>query len=39
MAKAHWDCLTTEFTVQSVYAQNDLEQAFFDMQCIKGTDI
>ena len=36
-AKARWDRLTTEFTVQSVYAQNDLEQAFFDMQCTKGT--
>jgi len=38
-AKAHWDRLTTEFTVQSVYAQNDLEQAFFNMQCTKGTDV
>ncbi len=28
-----------EFTVQSVYTQNDLEQVFFDMRCPKGGDV
>jgi hypothetical protein len=28
-----------EFTAQSVYAQNDLEEAFFNMACTKGEDI
>ena len=28
-----------EFTTQSVYAQNDLEKAFFNMACTKGEDI
>jgi hypothetical protein len=38
-AKARWDHLVTKFTAQSVYAQNDLEQAFFDMCCTKGEDV
>jgi len=38
-AKARWNHLTTKFTAQSVYAQNNLEQEFFDMQCTKGTDV
>ena len=38
-AKARWDQLVKEFTAQSVYAQNNLEQAFFDMQCTKGADV
>ena len=28
-----------EFTTQSIYIQNNLEQAFFNMQCPKGGDI
>jgi len=38
-AKGRWEHLTSEFTAQSMYAQNDLEQAFFDMRCPKGGDI
>jgi hypothetical protein len=38
-AKGCWEHLTSEFTVQSMYAQNDLEQAFFEMRCLKGGDI
>ena len=38
-AKARWDHLVKKFTAQSIYAQNDLEQAFFDMQCTKGMDV
>jgi hypothetical protein len=37
--KAHWDRLVTEFTAQSIYAQNDLEEAFFNMACAKGEDV
>ena len=38
-AKSRWERLTSEFTAQSMYAQNDLEQAFFEMRCPKGGDI
>jgi len=38
-AKAQWDRLVFEFTMQSVYAQNDLEEAFFNMRCTKGIDV
>jgi hypothetical protein len=38
-AKARWDCLVFEFTAQSAYAQNDLEEAFFSMVCSKGEDV
>jgi len=38
-AKARWDHLVFEFTAQSIYAQNDLEEAFFNMACTKGEDI
>jgi hypothetical protein len=38
-AKACRDQLIKEFTAQSVYAQNDLKQAFFDVQCTKRMDI
>jgi hypothetical protein len=38
-AKGRWERLTLEFTTQSMYAQNDLEQAFFKMRCPKGGDI
>ena|SRR6266851_3707656 len=31
--KSRWDRLVSEFTMQSVYTQNDLKQAFFDMRC------
>ena len=37
--KARWDCLVFEFTAQSIYAQNNLEEAFFNMCCAKGEDI
>jgi hypothetical protein len=37
--KARWDRLVFEFTMQSVYAQNDLEEAFFNMRCTKGIDV
>ena len=29
----------SEFTTQSIYMQNNLEQAFFNMWCPKGGDI
>jgi hypothetical protein len=38
-AKSQWDCLVFEFTAQSVYAQNNLEEAFFSMACAKGEDV
>jgi hypothetical protein len=38
-AKAQWDRLIFEFTAQSVYVQNNLEEAFFSMACTKGEDI
>jgi len=38
-AKAWWDGLIFKFTTQSIYAQNDLEEAFFNMCCAKGEDI
>ncbi len=31
--KAHWDHLVFEFTAQSIYAQNDLKEAFFSLTC------
>jgi len=37
--KSRWDHLVSEFTAQSVYAQNDLEQVFFNMWCPKGGDV
>jgi hypothetical protein len=37
--KARWDCLVFEFTAQSIYVQNDLEEAFFSLTCAKGEDI
>jgi hypothetical protein len=37
--KAWWDRLVFKFTMQSIYAQNDLEKAFFNMACTKGKDI
>jgi len=38
-AKSWWDRLIFKFTAQSVYVQNDLEEAFFNMACTKGEDI
>jgi len=38
-AKAQWDRLVFEFTAQSIYAQNDLEEAFFSLTCAKEEDI
>jgi len=37
--KAWWDRLVFKFTVQSIYAQNNLEEAFFSLTCAKGEDI
>ena len=37
--KAWWDRLVFKFTAQSVYVQNDLEEAFFNMACTKGEDV
>ena len=38
-AKARWDQVSAEFTAKSVYAQNDLESAFYEMKCQKGDDV
>ncbi len=38
-AKAHWDWLVEEHTAKSVYAQNNLEAAFFKMTCLKGGNV
>ena len=37
--KVCWDQVSTEFTVKSVYMQNDLESAFNEMKCQKGDDV
>jgi hypothetical protein len=37
--KQRWDQLVSEFTAQSIYMQNDLKQAFFNMRCPKGGDV
>jgi hypothetical protein len=37
--KAQWDRLIFKFTTQSIYTQNNLEEAFFNMCCAKGEDI
>ena len=37
--KAQWDHLVLKFTAQSIYAQNNLEEAFFNMAYTKGEDI
>ena len=34
-----WKRVNDEFTAKSVYAQNDLQTAFFDMRCTKGGDV
>jgi transposase InsO family protein len=34
-----WNRVSDEYTAKSVYAQNDLEQAFLDMRCPKGGDV
>ena len=33
MAQTCWAHVSDEYTAKSVYAQNDLEQAFFEMRC------
>ena len=38
-AKAQWDQVHSEFTVKSVYVQNDLESLFHEMQCVKGGNV
>jgi hypothetical protein len=37
--KACWDQLMEEHTAKSVYMQNDLEAAFFEMMCPEGGNI
>jgi hypothetical protein len=37
--KACWDQLVEEHTAKSVYVQNDLEAAFFEMTCPKGGNV
>src|SRR5712671_7363540 len=38
-AQECWARLVKEFTAKSIYAQNDLQQAFFDMHCPKNGDV
>ncbi len=38
-AKSHWDWLVEKHTAKSVYVQNNLEAAFFDMTCPTGGNI
>jgi gag-polypeptide of LTR copia-type len=38
-AQSRWSRVNDEFTAKSVYAQNDLEQAFFELRCPKGGDV
>jgi len=38
-AQECWARLTKEFTAKSIYAQNNLQQAFFDMRCPKNGDV
>jgi hypothetical protein len=37
--KARWDHLVFDFTAQSIYAQNNLEESFFNICCGKGEDV
>ncbi len=34
-----WEQVTNEFTAKSVFAQNNLETAFYDMRCLRGGDV
>ncbi len=34
-----WEWVTDEFTAKSIYAQNDLETAFYNMRCPRGGDV
>src|SRR6266571_4246158 len=38
-AALRWERVTDEFTAKSVFAQNDLETAFYDMRCPRGGDV
>ena len=38
-AKACWDRLVKKHTAKSVYAQNNLKAAFFEMMCPKGGNV
>ena len=38
-AQMRWARVNEEFTAKSIYAQNDLEQAFFEMRCPKDGDV
>jgi gag-polypeptide of LTR copia-type len=38
-ARERWTWLSQEYQAKSVYAQTDLQQAFFDMRCAKDGDV
>jgi hypothetical protein len=38
-ARERWTRLSQEYQAKSVYAQTDLQQAFFDMRCAKDGDV
>ena len=38
-ARLHWDWVQDEFVTKSIYVQNDLETAFYNMCCPRGGDI
>jgi len=38
-AKEWWQKVSDKYTAKSTYMQNDLEQAFLEMHCAKGTDV
>ena len=35
-ARLRWDRVQDEFVAKSIYTQNDLETAFYDMRCPRG---
>jgi hypothetical protein len=39
MAKECWDKVSEEYMAKSTYTQNNLDQAFLEMHCVKGADI
>ncbi|KAI0253812.1 hypothetical protein BJV78DRAFT_131876 [Lactifluus subvellereus] len=39
ITSVRWTKVISEYRAKSVYAQNDLESAFFDMRCQKGGDV
>ena len=38
-ARLRWDWVQDEFIAKSIYVQNDLETAFYDMRCLRGGDV